>query len=336
MRGRGGAVVSANRLPGETYIDYFVRLGDTKDLLGMTWPEVAEKLNAENGEDKGACAYRKEYAAFTRGRMYEREQQERGVATHILALSDFHVPFNLPKETFADYRGVDVLVLNGDIQDCQSISKFPKTYRIPFAEEMIRTREYLTELVGYIQPKRVVVNYGNHEARLLRLLSDRLTEDVAAVMPDNSLELIIDKGFDFDDKLNGTVTHYQPLTNVLDVPIEYTKDWHCKVGKTIFVHPMTYSSSMLKTASKAVDYFLRVDRDFDCIVLGHTHKLGSYIQGGVTLYEQGCCCKTEMMNYTDGQLVAPQQQGFAYICQDADGNLIPQRSKIIQIGEKTC
>ena len=113
--------------------------------------------------------------------------------------------------------------------------------------------------------------------------------------------------------------------------IEYTKDWKCKIGKTWFAHPRTSSNGMLKTTEKAIDYFFRIDRDFDSIILAHTHKLGSYIQGDIYMYEQGCCCETEAMDYTDGLLTVPQQQGFIYVCQNDNGELIYDKTKLMLI-----
>ena len=37
------------------------------------------------------------------------------------------------------------------------------------------------------------------------------------------------------------------------------------------------------------------------------------------------------MNYVDGRLLPPQKSGFAIICQDEDGNLIQDKSKVITI-----
>ena len=117
---------------GESYVDYFVRLFDNKKIYGLTCDQIAELLNAESGQKLGESAYRKEFAAFNRGRSYEREMVERGVATRILSISDLHYPFAKPIQTFSKYVGrVDILQLNGDIFDCQSISKFSKAYRIP-------------------------------------------------------------------------------------------------------------------------------------------------------------------------------------------------------------
>lgn len=323
--------VVVNRRNDETYNDYFVRLFEHKDEYGLTCAAIADLLNQQNGQNKGECAYRKEYRAFKRGREYERSLQERGVSTKILAISDLHVPYELPIETFADYRGVDVLVINGDIEDCQSISKFLKSYRVPLAEEMVRTRTYLINLITYINPGKVVITRGNHEDRLLTYMSNKLDPDVVVLMPDSPVDLIVRTGFRFVDRKNHIETFYEPLCEVMDVPVEYDGNWWCQIGRTIFAHPKTFSSSMLKTTEKAQDYFLRCGLNFDSIVLAHTHKLGQYVQGHINLYEQGCCCRTEELNYSDGMLSNPQQKGFILVCQDENGNIMPANTKLIQL-----
>lgn len=333
MTAEGEECIVLERQANETYEDYFVRLHDNKANYGLTHRQIAALLNADTGQNYGESAYRKEARAFERGRQYERKQHAPPrVATRILALSDFHIPYQVPVETFSSYYGqVDVLVLNGDIEDCQSCSSFPKKYRVPFMEELIQTREYLIRLIRSIHPRTVYFTRGNHEDRLLRYLSDKVSEDLLTLMPDSPLDLLIHMGFRNTDRGNGRVEQYASLQEVLEDEVEliYTGDWKCKVGHTIFAHPLAYSSAMLKTTEKAVNYFLRTDRDFDSIVLAHTHKLGYYLQGGIAMYEQGCCCRTDMLNYADGHLTLPQQNGFLYLSQDADGHILLDETKLI-------
>ena len=257
------------------------------------------------------------------------------VDNRILSISDAHIPFNLPLSIFHEYIDkVDTLVLNGDIEDCQSCSKFPKQYRINMDHEMILTREYIIDLINMIHPTKVIVVKGNHEHRMSRYLTDRLHADILSIMPDSPMELIINKGFHVKDLLNKTETWYAPLYELFreqNIEIIYNGNWWHKIGKTIFAHPLSYSSGMLKTTEKAVNYFLRNDRDFNCIVLGHTHKLGSYYQGNIKMYEQGCCCDLSKLVYNDGYLTLPNQNGFIYICQDVNGNVISNCTKLIDI-----
>ena len=48
-----------------------------------------------------------------------------------LCVSDVHIPFNLPIDIFASYKGiVDTLIVNGDLLDCFSCSAFPKKFKV--------------------------------------------------------------------------------------------------------------------------------------------------------------------------------------------------------------
>ena len=37
------------------------------------------------------------------------------------------------------------------------------------------------------------------------------------------------------------------------------------------------------------------------------------------------------MSYADGKLTLPQQKGMLYLCQDKDGNIMPDKTKLIEI-----
>lgn len=312
----------------ESDFEFKLRLCKLKliEKYDVEWQEIVDIL----GIDCSADHLRKTAYGILE---YDNYLKSNGVATRILAISDTHIPFQLPKETFKEYiNKVDILLLNGDIQDCQSISRFPKKYRVNFMEEMIETRQYIIDLIDYLKPKKVMLNYGNHELRLQKYFSDRVHEDILQLMPNTSLDLVIDNGFRNYDKRQKTEIWYEPIRNVFDdIEIEYTKNWKCKIGRTWFAHPKTYSNGMLKTTEKAVDHFLRVDRDFDTIVLAHTHKLGGFVQGNIFMYEQGCCCDIEAMEYNDGLLTLPHQQGFIYVCQNDNGELIYDKTKLVTI-----
>lgn len=309
-----------------------IRLFENKKEYGLNCVQISDLLNADTGNKFDESAYRKFFTAFNQGRQYERDKNLVGIATRILSISDLHVPFQLPVITYADYKDrVDILVINGDVTDCQSISRFPKSFRISPMEEIIKTREYLIEIIEYIKPQRVIITYGNHDERFSSYLNKNLDTDILELMPETSLDLIINDGIRHYDRRNRTKTYYEPLQEIFtDIEIEYTGDWKCKVGKTWFAHPSAFSSGTLKTCEKAMDYFLRTDRDnFDTVVLAHTHRTARAKKGYINLYEQGACCKVEEMRYTDGKLSDPQKQGFVYICQDKDGDIIEDKSKLI-------
>lgn len=312
-----------------------VRLFENKDVLGLTCDKIAALLNTAKGVSFEESTYRKYWKAFNEGRGYERRKQMDGVVETILGISDLHIPYQLPISTFSNYAGsVDTLVINGDVSDMQTLSRFDKKYRNNPIDELVETRSYLIELIASISPRRVIINYGNHDLRLGDHLAKALDNEIKDVLPDTQLELIVCDGFTHYDKKNGTKTHYDSLISIFKnsgIDVVYSGKWWCKVGNTIFAHPKAYSSGMLKTAEKAVNYFLRIDRTFTSIVLAHTHKLGSYIQGNINLYEQGACCKIEASAYCDGQLVIPQQRGFIVVRHDENGNLMSEKTVLERV-----
>lgn len=322
------------RWSGESWEDYFIRLCENKVQYNLTYQDIAKLLNAENGKNYGESAYRKRFTLFNKGRKYEREHSSEYIAQKILAISDLHVPFELPVSVFNTYINVDTLLINGDVMDCQSISHFPKKYRISFIEEMVRARQYLMDLIDLINPRKVVITKGNHEHRLLRYLSDRVNEDLLNLMPDSPMDLIINDGFKDNNRLNRTEIYYPALKDIYQekgINIIYNGEWHYRIGNVIFVHPISYSASMLKTAEKAVTYFSRSAefRGFTTLVMAHTHKVGFYKLGDISIYEQGSCCDLKMLDYADGKLQDPQQNGYMYICLDKNGDIIENKTRLI-------
>ena len=323
------------RWPGESFQEYFIRLFENKTAYKITCSQIADLLNAESGNNYDESSYRKRFSDFNKGRQYERERGSEFVSNRILAISDLHVPYNFSIETFCAYCGnVDTLVLNGDIMDCQSISKFPKQYRINFIDEMIAARQYIIDLVDYIHPTVVYITKGNHEHRLIRYLSNAINEDLMSLMPDSPMDLIINDGFKNNDRLRRTEIYYPSLKSIFaeqGISITYDKSWYCRIGNIIFAHPLAYSASIMKTAEKAVTYFSRVldSRDFTALILAHTHKVGFYKVGDVMMYEQGCCCRLDMLDYADGKLQDPQQNGYMYICLDKNGDIIEGKTRLI-------
>jgi hypothetical protein len=229
---------------------------------------------------------------------------------------------------------VDILQLNGDILDCTQLSRFNKAHRTNPLIEIIGARSYLINLINLLRPKKVVVNYGNHDLRLGTYLAKHLDNELSELMPDTALDYIFEDGLTYYDKVTGTKSYYEPLCEVFEtqgIKIEFTGSWKSVIGKTIFAHPKAFASSPLKTAEKAMYFFRNEGYDFNSLVMSHTHRQGMYVIGNTTLYEQGACCDTGKMMYSDGQLINSQKEGFIYIAQDSDGNIIPNKTKLITL-----
>jgi len=319
------------RNEGESFDAYGSRLYAKAKEYGLTSVKIAEVLNAESGRSCDESAWRKYYTAFNRGREFERNLAESVIAERILCISDLHVPFQLPKETFSDYVGViDTLVINGDLIDMQALSRFDKCYRQSPMDEIILGRSYVISLLDYLQPKEVYVTRGNHDLRFGRYLSKNLESDITELMPQTPLELIFTDGFYHYDKQNHTKVWYDPIINVFpEMAINYSEDWHCQVGNTIFCHPIAFKSGIMKTSNDAMTWFRNEGYSFTSLVMAHTHRLGEYVVGNTTLFEQGACCHTEKMLYTDGKLTNSQKQGFLYLTHDKGGNVLRDFSRLV-------
>ena len=227
---------------------------------------------------------------------------------------------------------MDTIIINGDLLDCFSCSSFPKKFKVNLDEELVLGRQYIIDLINMISPKKVMFTMGNHEYRMQRYYSDRLSNELLGITPTDPLRMIIDKGFEVKDERNKTQTQYSSIREVFEdtnIEIVYDQQWWIKEGNVIFCHPLNYSSGMLKTTEKAVNYFLRVDRTFTGIVMAHTHKVGSFTQGGIKMYEQGCVCDLDKLDYNNGKLIIPNQNGFMYLALDSNGDIIDSKTRII-------
>lgn len=319
-----------HRLDGESDFEWKLRccLAKKRRETDMDWVEIRDMLGLSITPDqlrKQAVGY-EEYDNYING--------YNGVATTILSISDLHVPFQLNYEVLEKYRNnMDILQINGDVIDCQALSKFPKQYRISPMEEMIQGRQYLIDLIKYINPKKVVCNYGNHDIRFANYFAKNIDTDILQLQPNTSLELIFEDGFRNYDKLNRTKTWYEPVTSVFEdtgIEVKFVDNWKVKIGKTWFVHPLAYRSNILATADKAKDYLQDTDREsFDCVVMAHTHSVGDSEKGYIRLIEQGAFCNVDKMRYSDGRLQKPQKKGFAIIAQDKNGRLIKDKTKVV-------
>ena len=324
----------------ESHDDFMVRVGQMVMDGKLTWAMAADIFNKDTGKDFGECAYRKHFKSFWQGVQYQKNlssvaENDNGKAkTCILSISDLHIPFQKPVETFKEYAGkIDVLQINGDLLDSSQISKFVKTFRVSPIEEMITARQYVIDLIEMLRPAKVLVNYGNHELRLGQYLAKHLDNELQELMPETEFDYIFVDGFTHYDRKTRAKVKYPPLCEVFDdVEIEYSGTWYSKYGNVYFVHPRAFSSGPMKTAEKALSWFRNeTNQPVGALVLAHTHRLGMYKIGKTMIYEQGCCCETDKMLYNDGNLINSQKEGFMLIYLDSDGNLIEDKTKLISL-----
>lgn len=329
---------SVKRRDYESQDDFMVRVGLLVMDGKLTWQMAADIFNNDTSKDYGECAYRKHFKSFYQGMQYQKKLGAccAGEAkTCILSISDLHIPFQKPVETFKDFAGkVDVLQINGDLLDNQGTSKFSRTYRVSPIEEMITARQYVIDLIELIRPKKVLVNYGNHELRLGQYLAKHLDNELQELMPETAFDYIFVDGFTHYDRKTRAKVKYPPLCEVFDdVEIEYSGTWWSQYGNVLFVHPRAFQSGPMKTAEKALTWFRNEFpiKFISSIVLAHTHRLGMYKIGNTTVYEQGCCCNTDKMLYNDGNLINSQKEGYIVLYLDGNGNLMDDKTRLVSL-----
>lgn len=88
---------------------------------------------------------------------------------NILLLSDIHIPFHDKSalELAVNYqKKIDTIILNGDILDCYSLSKFQRDPRKRlFVEEIKVARKFFEYLRSKFKKARIIFKFGNHEER---------------------------------------------------------------------------------------------------------------------------------------------------------------------------
>lgn len=197
-------------------------------------------------------------------------------ASTTLCLSDIHLPFhnNIALETaVAHGRKIksDCVVLNGDILDCHSLSRFEKDPRVRTLKKEVDICNSFIEWIRHKFPKsRILWRKGNHEHRYISYMASK------------AVELLDMDEFQFD-KVLGVERH----------GVEWVDDgkWlqfgHLAV---IHGHELAGGAGGVNPARAA---FLRT---FACTLIGHYHKTSQHAEGHAfdgrttTTWSQGCLC----------------------------------------------
>lgn len=315
------------RLEGESQFDFMKRLVYGK-LVDKTISEPYEDLSELLFGD-GNCFNESEVRKRCYGilaMIRAMDESPQNVKTRILCTSDQHVPFHLPVDIFIKYKNnTDVLIINGDLINFNGISKFAKVSNVSPLDEIIMARQYLIDLISYVNPKKIYITVGNHERRFEDYIEKNLANDLINLLPRTPFDVIVGSGFFNYDRASHSKVWYDSLSDVFpEKEFVSNGSWFCQIGDTIFAHPTAFSSGILKTAEKAMYWFRNEGFIFKNLVLAHTHRSGEYDIGNTRVYEQGTCSDVISNNYRDGALVNEQKEGFIYLCQDKDDNTIKE------------
>lgn len=252
------------------------------------------------------------------------------VRKKILVMSDLHCPFqhdDLIERIWDEHKDADILVLNGDIIDAYGASSFPQEKLVTILEEYNAAMELLIR-ASKLFPSVLLVR-GNHDERIDRYFSRKFDPHMYAMAQKDILWRLAN-GFIYDAKGNhvGTYKFDNVVYNPQGMP------WVAQIGKTIFMHPSSYSGKPMSTVSAALDHIQNFVEwnTFDSIIIGHTHKIGRIIERNKLLLEQGCL--TRLMDYQKSGKFSrrPTTLGYALIYQDHQGNTDFNLSNVIYCG----
>lgn len=251
----------------------------------------------------------------------------------ILSLSDIHFPLarlDLLAEILNEHADADIVVVNGDLLEGYIYSTFEKNKRIAALDEYRAAFDFIKILSENFP--QVVLTEGNHDDRASRALARLGFEKEESQVLRPCLMARIANGELLDS--TGMLVEQLDFSNVL---FQSRESWYVKIGKTLFIHPSTRGSSkpgwtVQSWYKKFADRY--TTEEFDSIVCGHTHQIYKGVWCGTLLIEQGCLAGLLAYSWKKNVMYAGNQEnGYAIIYQDEDGNTDFNKSRIVYCGE---
>lgn len=173
----------------------------------------------------------------------------------------------------AKSKGIKKAIINGDLFDLDSASKFITTKDTIIKSELPKIKDILT-----VFGKEFDVTYitaGNHD--------DRVRKTLMAKVPNGIKDLI--QGIDPIQKVIDDLKVEENIDNLY-----YTWGNELKLGNVIFAHPEHFSSVPGRTVLDMIDTYLLTYKDLSAVIIGHTHADQKKCYKGIYAFETGCMC----------------------------------------------
>lgn len=195
----------------------------------------------------------------------------------VLSLSDIHIPYHVDAAVELAVRSgkrfaPDVVLLNGDLADFYSISRYETDPRKRNLREEVATVRAFLEWLREMFPKaRIIFKLGNHDERWQSYM--RLRGPDLCGMQEFTIENIL---------------------HLSDYGIELLGDKRAaKIGQLYIVHGHEWKKTFSAPVNAARGIFLRAKA---CCLAGHWHQPSTHIENDVghrmiSTWCQGCLCE---------------------------------------------
>lgn len=234
-----------------------------------------------------------------------------GKTQRIVVASDFHAPFacneSVAELITREAATADTLVLNGDLMDFYSVSRFLKYEHVPIEQELAATDALLAQLAGAF--KDVLIVSGNHDA-------PRFEKQIRTLLTPEMLHIV-----EFLTGGNLSVIHVMAKRygNVRFAPItvdRFKLSWAAQIGDLICTHAEKYSR-VPGSALRGIDEWFTDQQDmlglnpWKVLIQAHTHQLGAFPwKADRLLVEGGAMCSTHGYQLTARMGGRPQRRGY--------------------------
>jgi predicted phosphodiesterase len=201
------------------------------------------------------------------------------ITTKIGIISDLHIPFfdaDIINEfiKFIKNQKIEIIVIAGDLVNFDAFSRYLHLDGVISADKEILLAKKVIEKFVELE-KQIIYLKANHELRLEKFLIRNLGNSIS--------EQLLNLGLSFENFFR-----YKNL-DVID-------NWWIQIGDCIIAHPEVNSIVRGRPVDWTIEYFETRVKDFNCVIIGHTHKQSKIFRKGKLGIEIGSACKT--LDYT--------------------------------------
>lgn len=230
----------------------------------------------------------------------------------VLVLNDIHIPFHDPEalaiaiESGVE-RGVNMVLLNGDIMDHYALSKFIKDpKRRDFPAEIRAGKKFLSGLRKTFPKAQLVYRWGNHEERF------------NVYMRIKCMDFCGVEEFEWGN-----------IFGLHELKIDLVKtQCSIRLGKLNTLHGHEYPHGISSPVNAARGIFMRAKGH---VLIGHhhqshTHQEQTIDQHEIATFSVGCLCD----KHPEYARFNNWGHGFAFVTVDKDGAFSVENKKIIK------